>query len=111
VIELGETSCPEAFNVPFRHRFAPMVIRFAPFRLVPAAIANVCPPIVIEPGASIVEAVKAETAPHTFTLVCSTPLATVRPIKRAAANRTRTRFMAPPRLSARSSLGGDLLDE
>jgi hypothetical protein len=56
VRELGATSCPAAFNVPFRHRFAPSRIKLAPSKVVPMAMGKVCPPIVMEPGRSRVAA-------------------------------------------------------
>ena len=56
----GGRSCPEAFRVPFRQRLAPRVIRPLPSMAVPAAIGNVWPPIVIEPGEEAVAAVYAD---------------------------------------------------
>lgn len=66
VTELGRMICPRALRVAVRHRLAPTVARPCPVKVVPIAIGKVVPPMVIEPGAPAVAAVKAVTTPQIF---------------------------------------------
>ena len=46
----GTMSCPRPLTVPLRQRSAPSEMRLAPLSVVPTAIGNVWPAIMMEPG-------------------------------------------------------------
>ena len=67
--ELGTMIWPAPLNVACRQRSAPTVIRLALSIVVPAAMVNLRPAIVIEPSALFVAATYADTVPQIVTLV------------------------------------------
>jgi hypothetical protein len=56
VTELGTVILPVRSSEAFKQRFAHKSIRGCPVIVIPAAIGNVCPPMVIEPSALAVAA-------------------------------------------------------